>query len=61
MPVIYRADLNDPASFFVAQSFPVHNKDVLYVANAPSVELQKFLNIIMTLAYPIINVIPLAR
>ena len=61
VPVIYRADLNDPASFFIAQSFPVHNKDVLYVANAPSVELQKFLNIIMTLAYPIINVIPLAR
>lgn len=61
VPVIYRADLNDPASFFIAQSFPVHNKDVLYVANAPSVELQKFLNIIMTLAYPVINVIPLTR
>ncbi|SKA03010.1 polysaccharide export outer membrane protein [Trichlorobacter thiogenes] len=61
VPVIYRADLKDPATFFVAQSFPVNNKDVLYVANAPSVELQKFLNIIMTLAYPVINVIPLTR
>lgn len=61
VPVIYRADLQDPATFFVAQSFPVNNKDVLYVANAPSVELQKFLNIIMTLAYPVINVIPLTR
>ncbi len=61
VPVIYRADLKDPATFFVAQSFPVNNKDVLYVANAPSVELQKFLNIIMTMAYPVINVIPLTR
>lgn len=61
VPVIYRADLKDPATFFVAQSFPVNNKDILYVANAPSVELQKFLNIIMTLAYPVINVIPLTR
>jgi polysaccharide export outer membrane protein len=61
VPVIYRVNLKDPATFFVAQSFPIKNSDVLYVANASSVELQKFLNIIMSMVYPIINVIPLAR
>jgi polysaccharide export outer membrane protein len=61
VPVVYRVDMKDPATFFVAQSFPIRNSDVLYVANASSVELQKFLNIIMSMVYPIINVIPLAR
>jgi polysaccharide export outer membrane protein len=46
VPVIYRVNLLDPASFFVAQSFPVDNKDVLYVSNAPAAELQKFMNIL---------------
>lgn len=61
VPVVYRVDLKDPATFFVAQSFPIRNSDVLYVANASSVELQKFLNILMSMVYPIINVIPMAR
>ena len=59
--VVYRVDLHDPASFLVAQSFPIRNSDVLYVANASSLEFQKFLNIVMSIAYPIINVIPMAR
>jgi len=46
VPVVYRADLKNPATFLVAQNFPVKNKDVLYVSNAPSAELQKFLNIL---------------
>lgn len=61
VPVVYRMNLRDPASFLVAQNFPISNKDVLYVANAPATELQKFLNIVMTLVYPVINVIPLTR
>lgn len=54
--VIYRINLKDPATFFVAQSFPVQNKDVLYVSNAPAAELQKFLNIVVSVVYPITNV-----
>ena len=53
VPVVYRVDLKDPATFFVAQGFPIRNKDVLYVSNSPAVELQKFLNIIGTLVFPI--------
>lgn len=55
VPVIYEANLKDPASFFVAQSFPVRNKDVLYVSTAPGAELQKFLSIIMPAAYSVLN------
>jgi polysaccharide biosynthesis/export protein len=57
VPVIYRIDLKDPASFFVAQSFMVQNKDVLYVSNAPAAELQKFANLIYTIAIPAITTV----
>jgi polysaccharide export outer membrane protein len=53
VPVIYRVDLRDPRSLFWIQSFPVKDKDVLYVSNAPVWELQKFLNLLFTLAYPV--------
>jgi polysaccharide export outer membrane protein len=57
VPVIYRVDLKEPATFLLAQSFAIKDKDVLFVSNAPSTELQKFLNLVMTLAYPMLNVI----
>ena len=53
VPVIYRVDLKDPRTFFVAQSFPINNKDVIYVSNASAAELQKFLNLIFSVIYPI--------
>jgi polysaccharide export outer membrane protein len=56
VPVVYQLDLKDPASFFIAQSFPMDNKDVIYISNAPSADLQKFLNIIVSVVYPIVNV-----
>ncbi len=43
VPVIFRSDLRDPAGFFAAQSFAMQDKDVLYVSNAPTAELAKFL------------------
>jgi polysaccharide export outer membrane protein len=43
IPVIYRANFRDPSSFFFAQSFPMRHKDVIYVSNAESVEVGKFL------------------
>ena len=55
VPVVFRIDLSDPESFFVMQSFPIENRDVLYISNAPVTELQKFLNVLFTVAYPIIT------
>jgi polysaccharide export outer membrane protein len=57
VPVIYRVDLLNPSSFFVMQSFAMNNKDVLYVSNAPAAELQKFLNIVVSVVYPVLNVL----
>jgi polysaccharide biosynthesis/export protein len=55
VPVVYRVDLKDPRSLFWIQSFPIRDKDVLYVSNAPVAELQKFLNLLFTLAYPVLT------
>lgn len=56
VPVIYRINLKDPATFFVAQSFPIHDKDVVYVSNAPLADVQKFVSIISSTIFPIATV-----
>ena len=60
-PVIYRVDLKDPRSLFWIQNFPMKDKDVLYVSNAPAAELQKFLNLVFTLAYPVLTGVQVER
>lgn len=57
VPVVYRINLKDPASFFVAQSFAMNNKDLVFISNAPVAELQKFLNLVFSVAFPVTNVI----
>jgi polysaccharide export outer membrane protein len=49
IPTIYRANFGDPSSFFFAQSFPMRHKDIVYVANADSVELTKFLTFLRSI------------
>jgi len=44
IPVIYNLDLRDPAGYFLASKFEIRNKDVIYAANASSVEVTKFLS-----------------
>jgi polysaccharide export outer membrane protein len=56
LPVIYRLDLKDPASFFAAQRFQVRNKDILYVSKAPLADLQKFMNMVSSVAFSVIGV-----
>jgi polysaccharide export outer membrane protein len=46
VPVIYRIDLDDPNQYFFAQVIGLRDKDVIYVANAPAVELNKFMTIV---------------
>ena len=55
VPVVYRVDMKDPRAFLAAQSFPLRNKDLLYVSNAPAAELQKFLNILTSSIFSISN------
>ncbi|AKQ43134.2 capsular polysaccharide biosynthesis protein [Aurantiacibacter atlanticus] len=44
VPVIYRLDLSDASSFFVAQDFTMRDSDILYISSAPGADLQKFLS-----------------
>jgi polysaccharide export outer membrane protein len=53
--VIYRLDLSNAKGYFVAEQFPVEDKDVLYVANASAIELQKFMGIINGLTGPAVT------
>ena len=46
VPVIYRANLRDPQGYFLATRMPMYDKDILFVSNAQSVELTKFLQIV---------------
>ena len=61
IPVVYRMDLKNPASFLVAQNFPVRNKDVLYVANAPAAEMQKFMNILTSSVFSFSSLINMGK
>ena len=54
-PVVYRLDLSDAKSYFLAQRFPIHDKDIIYVANADLNELQKFFTLLNTLTGPVIT------
>jgi len=49
IPVIYNLNLRDPAGYFLANSFEVRNKDVIFVSNALSVESTKFLLFLRTI------------
>ena len=53
VPIVYRINLRDPNVLFYAQKFVMKDKDVLYVANAPAAELQKFLRIVFSITSPI--------
>ncbi|MFM1988724.1 MAG: hypothetical protein RJA99_1681 [Pseudomonadota bacterium] len=61
VPVVYRINLANAESFFVMQSFRMRDRDVMYVSNAPAVELQKFLNLVFTVTYPVLNTIQVVR
>ena len=49
IPVIYNINLRDPAGYFLAANFEIRNKDVIFTANAVSVEVTKFLNFLRTI------------
>jgi polysaccharide export outer membrane protein len=46
VPVIYRFDLRDANQYFYAKAINVRSKDALYAANASSVQVSKFLDIL---------------
>jgi polysaccharide export outer membrane protein len=49
IPVIYVVNFRDPSGYFLAQTFEMRNKDVIYTSNAASVETTKFLTFLRTI------------
>ena len=49
VPVVYSTSFADPAGYFLASRLQMHNKDVIFVANAQSVDITKFANFLNTL------------
>ncbi len=55
VPVIYKLNLREAESFFLAKQFAVRTHDVVYVSNAPSSEVEKFFGLVGTLSGPGLN------
>lgn len=53
LPVIYQIDLKNPQTFFWSQKFMIQNNDMIYVSNASSADLNKFLSIITSSIYSV--------
>jgi polysaccharide biosynthesis/export protein len=49
VPVVYSVSFVDPSGYFLATRMQMHNKDVIFVANAQSVDITKFANFLNTL------------
>ncbi len=64
-PVIIRVNMRDPSTYFLAQQFPMADKDILYVSNADSVEVVKFLDIINSVtsgtAGPVVDAVAISE
>jgi polysaccharide export outer membrane protein len=55
IPVVYRLNLRDANSYFLARAFQMRDKDIIYVANAPLTEVQKVLSVIGTITAPVLQ------
>jgi polysaccharide biosynthesis/export protein len=55
VPVIYQIQINDPRGYFYANQFNIRDQDIIYYANASSVGLLKFMNILNTVAAPAVT------
>ncbi len=61
IPVIYRLDLTQAGGYFVGQGFEMRDRDIIYVASAPTNEVMKFLQLIGAAAQPVIQGVVIDR
>jgi polysaccharide export outer membrane protein len=46
VPIIYTVSFVDPTGYFLASRVQMHNKDIIFAANAQSVEIEKFTTLV---------------
>ena len=55
LPVIYKINMRDPQTYFAIQQFAMQDKDMIYIANAPTVQIYKFLQLIFSFTSPVVT------
>jgi polysaccharide export outer membrane protein len=55
-PIVYRLDLTEPESLFVARSFQMRDGDAIFATNAPLTELRKLISLFQTSLVPVTSV-----
>ena len=61
IPVIYRADLKQPETFFAAQRFQMRDGDIVYVSNSKLSDLQRFVGVVASSILPVSTVRNITR
>jgi polysaccharide export outer membrane protein len=61
IPLVFNVSFQDPAGFFLATKMQMRPFDVMYVANAPQVDITKVLNFINTAVATVDNSVNLAN
>ncbi len=52
-PIVYRLDLKEASSYLLARRFPVHDKDIIFVANAEIIPIYHFFQALSQVTGPI--------
>lgn len=55
VPVVYRFNLKNASTLLTMQTFEIQPRDVIYVSNASSVDLQKFMGIFQGITSPALS------
>ena len=45
-PIVYRIDMLKPDAYLIGQTFPIRNKDVVYLARHPAADFLRFLSVV---------------
>jgi polysaccharide export outer membrane protein len=54
-PVAYRFDFSDAYSYLIADQFPVHDKDIIFVSDAGAIQVQKLFALLQTITGPVVT------
>lgn len=61
VPVAYHLNMRDPTALFAARRFPIRDKDILYVTNAPLADIGKVVRLMQMVSQPAIQGVAVTR
>jgi polysaccharide export outer membrane protein len=57
VPVVYQVELKKPETFFAAQHFAMKNGDVMFIANSPRADFQRFMTLLASSTLPALSIV----